>query len=79
MLTVVQPHPLPHDLRKSKDLIPLVSDRNGRISTVIVSCDSNTIIFQFVVDPRTESSSDSDLVSGGPGDHVGMGSVGEAY
>lgn len=67
--------PLPHDLRKSKDLVSLVGDRNGRRSGIVVSCDPNAIIFWFVVDPRAKSSGDSNLVSGGSGDHVGMAQV----
>jgi hypothetical protein len=73
------PPPLPHDLRKSEDLIPLVGDRNGCGCRVIVSCDPDTIVFRFVVDPRAESSGDSNLVGGESGDHVVMTPIGEVY
>lgn len=64
------PPPLPHDLRKSEDLVPLVGDRNGRRSRIIVSHDPNAVIFRFVVDPRTESSGDANLVGRGSSNHV---------
>lgn len=67
----------PRDLRESKNLVPLISDRNRRGSGVVVSCDPNAIIFEFIVYPWTESSGDSNLVSCGCGDHVGMTQVGD--
>lgn len=70
--------PLPLDLRESKDLVPLVGNGYRRRSRIVVSGDPYTIVLQFIVDPRTESSGDSNLVSGGSGDHVGMARVGEA-
>ena len=70
------PLPPPQDLRKSENLVPLVGDGNRRRSRVVVSYDPNAIIFEFVVDIRTKSSGDSNLVSGGSGDHVGMAQVG---
>jgi len=72
------PPPPLYDLRKSKDLVPLVGDGNGCSSRIIVSCDPNAIIFRLAIDPWAESSSDSNLVRSGSGDHVVVGSVGEA-
>jgi hypothetical protein len=69
------PPPLPHDLRESEDLVPLVGDRNGCRSGIIVSRDPNAVIFRFVVDPRTESSGDANLVGHGSRNHVLMRSV----
>ena len=68
------PSPLPHDLRESEDLVPLVGNRNGRRSRIIASYDPNAIIFWLVVDPRAESSGDSNLVgaTGGSRNHVVM-------
>jgi len=74
-LTFVHPL-LPLDLREGEDLVPLVGDGNRRGFRIVVSCDPDTIVFQFIVDPRTESSGDSNLVSSGSGDHVGMVQVG---
>ena len=53
-------------------MVPLVSDRDRRRSRVVISYDPNAIIFEFVVDPWTESSGDSNLVGCGCGDHVGI-------